>query len=126
MLCILFMDELHKWKTQIRKGYLELCILATVKTNGQVYGFDLIERLRKHGLEVKEGTLYPLLNRLNSEGLLKSQWELRDDNKGHPRKFYSLTPKGIKFFRGMNEEFENMYALLNADIGPKEKLNDSK
>jgi len=117
------MDELLKWKTQIRKGYLDLCILATVEAQGRVYGFDLIERLKRNGLEVKEGTLYPLLNRLGTEGLLKSEWEFRDDNKGHPRKFYSLTPKGMQLFRGMSEEFEKMYEVLKADKG---EINDSK
>lgn len=106
------MDELLKWKTQIRKGYLDLCILAIIEAQGRVYGFDLIERLKAAGLEVKEGTLYPLLNRLSLEGLLKSEWELKDDNRGHPRKFYSLTPIGTNLYRGMSEEFESMYALL--------------
>jgi PadR family transcriptional regulator PadR len=106
------MRELSKWKTQIRKGYLDLCILAIIEAQGRVYGLDLVERLKRAGLEVKEGTLYPLLNRLNLEGLLKSEWEFKDDNRGHPRKFYSLTPMGKNLYRGMIEEFESMYALL--------------
>lgn len=101
-----------KWKTQIRKGYLDLCILSIIAAQSRVYGFDLIERLKALGLEIKEGTLYPLLNRLNLEGLLKSEWELKDTNRGHPRKFYSLTPLGTNLYRGMREEFENMYVLL--------------
>ena len=59
----------ENWKTQIRKGYLELCLLRLIDREERIYGFDLIEKLSAASLEVKEGTLYPLLNRLNADGL---------------------------------------------------------
>ena len=106
------MIELDNWKTQIRKGYLELCILALIKTHGQLYGFDLISKLEKLGLNTKEGTLYPLLNRMAEDKILLTRWQT-EGNKGHPRKFYSLTKLGTEALHAMNEEFQNMVTLLN-------------
>lgn len=98
------------WKTQIRKGYLELCILLLVKKQGKVYGFNLLEKLSEVSLEVKEGTLYPLLNRMSADGLLAATWET-ENLKGHPRKFYSLTKDGQHFLNELDEEFEHMVAI---------------
>ena len=98
------------WKTQIRKGYLELCILQLIKRQGKIYGFDLLEKLSEASLEVKEGTLYPLLNRMSADGLLAAAWET-ENLKGHPRKFYSLTKAGIRFLEEMNEEFRQMISI---------------
>lgn len=98
------------WKTQIRKGYLELCILLLIKRQRKVYGFDLLERLSAASLEVKEGTLYPLLNRMSADGLLAAAWET-ENLKGHPRKFYSLTKEGLRFLSEMDHEFEQMVVI---------------
>jgi PadR family transcriptional regulator, regulatory protein PadR len=99
--------ELSNWKTQIRKGYLELCVLALINSHKKLYGFDLIDKLKNLGLQIKEGTLYPLLNRMTKEGVLTSYWET-EGNKGHPRKFYSLNKKGIKSLSSMTEEFQSL------------------
>ena len=101
----------ENWKTQIRKGYLELCILLLIKRQGKVYGFDLLERLSAVSLEVKEGTVYPLLNRMNADGLLSATWET-ENLKGHPRKFYSLTKDGSRFLGEMSQEFEQMVSAF--------------
>ncbi len=106
------------WKTQIRKGYLELCILQLIKHQGRVYGFDLLEQLSAVSLEVKEGTLYPLLNRMNADGLLAATWET-ENLKGHPRKFYSLTKEGSRFLKEMDQEFEQMVVIYQKLGKPK-------
>jgi PadR family transcriptional regulator, regulatory protein PadR len=98
------------WKTQIRKGYLELCILLLIRRQKKVYGFDLLERLSAASLDVKEGTLYPLLNRMSAEGQLTATWET-EKLKGHPRKFYSLTKEGSRFLDEMDREFDQMVAI---------------
>lgn len=100
----------ENWKTQIRKGYLELCILLLIKRHKKLYGFDLLERLASVKLDVKEGTLYPLLNRMSADGLLNASWET-ENVKGHPRKFYALTKDGAKFLDEMDEEFDAMVAI---------------
>lgn len=98
------------WKTQIRKGYLELCILLLIRRLEKVYGFDLLEKLAESSLPVKEGTLYPLLNRMGADGLLAATWET-ENLKGHPRKFYSLTKDGRRILDEMHAEFDDMVAI---------------
>jgi PadR family transcriptional regulator len=81
-----------KWEVQLRKGSLELAILA-ILWSGRLYGLEILRELEsKSDLIVVEGTVYPLLNRLRSIGLVESQWV--ESEFGHPRKYYSLTPPG--------------------------------
>jgi PadR family transcriptional regulator, regulatory protein PadR len=79
------------WGAQLRKGSLELAILATLWQE-PLYGLDILRALKNSGLNVAEGTLYAILNRLRSEGLVVSEW--RDAGSGHPRKYYTLTDSG--------------------------------
>ena len=103
----------ENWKAQIRKGYLELCVLCLIRAQGRVYGFDILERLAKLGLDVKEGTLYPLLNRMTVDSTLTSVWET-EGVKGHPRKFYSLTPAGKALLDEMSGEFDRMIEIYQS------------
>lgn len=107
------MDDLFtNWRVQIRKGYLELCILLLIQRHSRLYGFDLLEKLREVDLDLKEGTVYPLLNRMTSDQVLKAVWET-EQVKGHPRKFYSLTPTGSKLLESMKLEFANSIKIFN-------------
>ncbi|GAB4384268.1 MAG: PadR family transcriptional regulator [Salibacteraceae bacterium] len=101
-------------KAQLRKGILEFCVLALLK-RGEAYPSDLIKALKDADLIVVEGTLYPLLNRLKSAGLLTYRWE--ESNAGPPRKYYKLTPAGEKFYeelkiswRGLSNAVETLIA----------------
>jgi len=76
---------------QMRKGILELCILAILK-KGESYPSEILESLRNTELIVVEGTLYPLLTRLKNFELLSYRWE--ESTGGPPRKYYSITSKG--------------------------------
>lgn len=77
---------------QLRKGSIELAILATLWP-GPLYGLELLRELQYcTGLIVSEGTLYPLLARLETAGLVDPQWV--DAGLGHPRKYYTLTEDG--------------------------------
>lgn len=85
-------DSTDKWEVQLRKGCLELAILATL-WDGKHYGLEILRRLeRDSDVTIAEGTVYPLLRRLRAEGLLQSQWV--EAEAGHPRKYYQLTPAG--------------------------------
>lgn len=95
----------------MRKGYLELCLLSLIQSRKRVYGFEVLEVLKSEGLPVKEGTLYPILNRMTADGVLKSVWET-EQTKGHPRKYYLLTPAGSKAAEAMREEFQRMVKIL--------------
>lgn len=106
-------DALDNWKTQIKKGYLDLCILLMIRKHTRVYGFDLLEKLAEQEIVLKEGTLYPLLSRMTNESLLKSTWET-ENLKGHPRKFYSLSKSGNQLLDQMGEEFERMIRIYKS------------
>lgn len=107
----MLLQIIENWKTQVRKGYLELCILLLIQQNKRIYGFDLLDQLSKLGLPLKEGTLYPLLNRMTSDGVLSASWET-ENLKGHPRKFYSLTKDGTRLLTQMEDEFQEMIKIF--------------
>lgn len=78
--------------TQLRKGVIEYCVLAMLKEAPR-YGGEVIQMLRGRGqLLVSEGTIYPLLSRMRSEGLVEAEW--RDTSEGAPRRYYRLTRSG--------------------------------
>ena len=111
-------DELGKWETQLRKGGLGLAVLATL-WNGQLYGLEMLRRLDAvAGLAVPEGTIYPLLNRLKSEGLVASEWVEAD--AGHPRKYYSLTHRGRGRVRDMAGAWKSFAGGLDRLLAPLE------
>ncbi|MBR5856771.1 MAG: PadR family transcriptional regulator, partial [Bacteroidales bacterium] len=80
-------------KAQMRKGVLEYCILSILKNN-DAYASSIIAELKEARMIVVEGTLYPLLTRLKNQGLLNYRWE--ESTQGPPRKYYSLTAKGVE------------------------------
>lgn len=77
--------------TNLRKGLVEYCVLAAAEV-GPTYGFELARNLKADGLAASESTLYPLLARLRTNGMLESDW--RESEAGRPRKYYTLTPAG--------------------------------
>ncbi len=85
---------LENWRAQLRKGALELVVLASL-AKGEHYGLALVEDLQRAlGDDVSQGTVYPLLNRLKRHGWLRYRWE--QSCGGHPRKYYSLTVDGAR------------------------------
>jgi PadR family transcriptional regulator PadR len=85
-------DNAEKWEVQLRKGSLELAILAAL-WEGRLYGLEILRHLEANSdLIVVEGTVYPLLSRLRALGLVESQWV--ESDSGHPRKYYRLTDAG--------------------------------
>ncbi len=83
--------NLENTKAQMRKGVLELCILAIISEK-EAYPSDILEKLKSSELIVVEGTLYPLLTRLKDAGLLEYRWV--ESLQGPPRKYYQLTETG--------------------------------
>ena len=85
-------ESAEKWEVQLRKGSLELAILAAL-WEGRLYGLEILRHLESNSdLIVVEGTVYPLLNRLRTLGLVESEWV--ESEFGHPRKYYRLTAAG--------------------------------
>ncbi len=85
-------ELLAKWERQLRKGLLHLLVLA-VLDKGETYGYELISKLGKQlGADMAEGTIYPLLSRLQSEKLISAEWQIMES--GPARKYYHITDAG--------------------------------
>ncbi len=112
-------NEDEQWVAQIRKGSLELCMLALLATEPR-YGYQIAQGLTESaGLAVSEGTIYPLLSRLQREGLIRSQWQ--ESPSGPPRKYYSLTDNGRQALASKALAWEEFSQAVNGIL--KEALN---
>ncbi len=116
-------DRGQHWEAQLRKGCLEMAILASL-WQSRLYGLEVLRALsEKSQLEIAEGTLYPILSRLKAEGLLQSEWV--EAEAGHPRKYYWLTPAGRRRAREMAEAWTafstNLSALMQPILGVKQR-----
>lgn len=106
----------ERWEAQIRKGCLELAILASLWQN-RLYGLEILRVLEgDSSLGLAEGTLYLILNRLKAEGLANSEWV--DAGFGHPRKYYVLTEAGKKRLQAMAQFWNRFSSNLNLLVGP--------
>ena len=106
----------EKWEAQLRKGCLDLAILACL-WDQRFYGLEILRGLEEHSnLVLAEGTVYPILARLKEEGLLQSEWVEAD--AGHPRKYYWLTAAGRQRVISMAHVWNSFAANLNALLKP--------
>jgi len=109
----------EKWEVQLRKGCLELAILAAL-WDGRRYGLEILRRLESDSdLIVSEGTVYPLLSRLKALGLVRSEWV--ESDAGHPRKYYSLTAAGKRRAHEMAEIWERFSSSMSKLLAPLTK-----
>lgn len=97
--------DIENSKAQMRKGVLELCILA-ILSQGEKYPSDIIEVMKEAHLLIVEGTLYPLLTRLKNDGLLTYRWV--ESTSGPPRKYFTLTDDGRKFLAEMSAAYTEL------------------
>jgi PadR family transcriptional regulator PadR len=96
--------------TQLRKGILELAVMG-VLYHERHYGYSLVRVISETGsISLKEGTIYPILARLDRDGLVRSEWVQSD--QGPPRKYYGLTLSGRKLFDALSQEFNLLVALV--------------
>jgi PadR family transcriptional regulator, regulatory protein PadR len=107
-------DAFGKLELELRRGVVVLATLSQLRAPR--YGYELRQALADRGMPVEEGTLYPLLRRLEAQGLLKSDW--RTDS-GSPRRYYSLNADGRKLLKKLTESWQGMNdamsRLLNED-----------
>jgi PadR family transcriptional regulator PadR len=109
--------SLHEKLTQeLRRGLLVLATLSQLKEAR--YGYALIDQLAKQGLEIEQGTLYPLLRRLEEQGLLQSEWNVEGSR---PRRYYVISPMGAELLQALADEWRQlddvMERLLNEGEG---------
>ena len=108
--------SLDRWAAQLRKGTLEMATLASLWRT-RLYGLELLRHLETHSqLVLAEGTLYPILSRLKSDGLLASEWV--EAEAGHPRKYYWLTEAGRSRLRSMAQTWTGFSRGINCLLNP--------
>lgn len=99
-------EFIEKWKSQVKKGTLAFIVLNLLK-HKEMYGYEIIEHVSKTiSIDISEGTLYPLLNKLKAEGLVISKWV--DQTSGIPRKYYSLTDEGKATLAEMTTSWDQL------------------
>lgn len=114
-------------RSQLRKGTLEGCILQII-ARAPNYGYAIADALRASGFQdVNEGTLYPLLLRLERKGLIAAAF--RASPAGPSRKYYALTPEGATYLAEFREAWRataaGVAALLEENIGPERRQDDA-
>lgn len=113
MVPVLMTDEsiraiADKLTSEIRRGSLVLAVLGQLQN--EHYGYSLRKSLADHGLAVEEGTLYPLIRRLEKQGLLTSEW--RQENKRRKR-FYGLSAAGQSVYTSLLKDWQGISVSLN-------------
>jgi PadR family transcriptional regulator, regulatory protein PadR len=96
-------DAFGKLELELRRGVVVLATLSQLRAPR--YGYELRQALADKGMPIEEGTLYPLLRRLETQGLLKSEWKIED---GPPRRYYSLNADGRKLLKKLTESWQGM------------------
>jgi PadR family transcriptional regulator PadR len=106
---------MEEWNSQLRRGVLELCILALIETEPR-YGYEIVTRLGDAPqLAAGEGTIYPLLRRLKKDGLVDTFWQ--ESAAGPPRQYYRLTETGRTVLGSMRSEWQQLALAVNGFVG---------
>lgn len=108
---------------ELRRGAVALAVLAVLRTPS--YGYALQQRLVERGFDIDQGTLYPLLRRLDEQGLLDSDWTV---DEARPRKYYRLSAEGARVLGELAGHWERLVTVLGdllADEGVDTVLRDS-
>ncbi|HSK87384.1 MAG TPA: PadR family transcriptional regulator [Anaerolineales bacterium] len=98
-------DELvQNMLLELRRGVLSIAVLSQLSK--EEYGYSLLKALSDLGLEIDQSTLYPLLRRLESQGLLQSDWRIMDEAR--PRRYYVISPQGRAVLNKLKREWSTM------------------
>jgi len=117
-------DAFENLKLELRRGCLVLAAMAALRE--EQYGYTLRKALAEHGLEIDEGTLYPLLRRLETQGLLVSEWREEEKRK---KRFYKLSALGETVLGQLLAEWKSLDAslkgVLDGIIGPVSEVGST-
>ncbi|WP_327010320.1 PadR family transcriptional regulator [Dactylosporangium sp. NBC_01737] len=97
-----------KLEQELRRGVVVLAVLSQLRTLR--YGYELRQSLVDRGLPIEEGTLYPLLRRLEAQGVLRSEWRTAD---GPPRRYYELSADGAKLFESLTATWRGLNTAMD-------------
>ena len=107
-------ETIEKLTLELRRGVIVLACLSQLDEPS--YGYELQQRLAARGMEIEQGTLYPLLRRLEEQGLLGEEWIVEGSR---PRKYYRLTDAGTLARAELKEQWDEMSAVLDALLEPE-------
>ena len=107
-------DQFETLKLELRRGAIVLAVLAQLQR--EHYGYSLRKALSERGLEIEEGTLYPLVRRLEKQGLLVSEW--REEAKRRKR-FYTISQAGRDVLRQLLEEWRQLNSSIDSMLAEK-------
>lgn len=93
---------------ELRRGLIILAVLSQLQD--EQYGYSLIKRLSDQGLEIDQGTLYPLLRRLEAQGLLQSTWRVEGDR---PRRYYIISEQGKHILPQLKLEWDQLVRMMD-------------
>lgn len=96
-------DAFAKLELELRRGVVVLATLSQLRTPR--YGYELRQAMAEKGMPIEEGTLYPLLRRLETQGVLSSEWKIED---GPPRRYYALNADGRKLLKKLTSSWQSM------------------
>ena len=105
-------DQVSNFITELRRGSLTLAVLGCLRKPH--YGYELLQTMQDKGMEIEANTLYPLLRRLEKQGLLNSDW---DTSESRPRKYYSVGEKGQQVYKELLVEWDKMQQSVDAMCG---------
>lgn len=94
---------------ELRRGVLAIAVLSQLSK--EQYGYSLLKLLADQGLEIDQSTLYPLLRRLEAQGLLHSDWRIADESR--PRRYYVISSHGLAVLAEVKEEWLRTVSTLN-------------
>jgi PadR family transcriptional regulator, regulatory protein PadR len=100
-------EHVEQLRLELRRGIVVLAVLSLMGSAS--YGYNLIQRLAGLGLEIEEGTLYPLLRRLEKQGLLQSEW---DTTESRPRKYYRISQAGQDVLTALRVEWQETVMVM--------------
>lgn len=104
--------QLDKMRLELRRGVLVLAVLASLKQPH--YGYSLRKQLQDGGIDIDEGTLYPLIRRLAEQGLLDSEWQ---QGEGRERRYYQLSELGTQLLGQLTDEWQQLNNSLSNLLG---------
>jgi len=96
-------DAFAKLELELRRGVVVLATLSQLRTPR--YGYELRQAMAEKGMPIEEGTLYPLLRRLETQGVLSSEWKIED---GPPRRYYALNADGRTLLKRLTGSWQGM------------------
>lgn len=102
----------QRMRTEVRRGGLVMAVLAAL--HREHYGYSLRKRLDEAGIDIDEGTLYPLIRRLESYGMLQSEWR---DSEGRRRRYYRVSEEGLSTLQQMYQEWDQMLKASHELMG---------